>query len=38
MKKRFFFYTYTFHFWPLIALGGRLVVRVLLNLWDMLES
>lgn len=23
--------------WPLIAMGGKLVMRVLLNLWDMIE-
>lgn len=26
-----------FFIWPLIVAGGRLVTRVILNIWDMLE-
>ncbi|GEM_PF-4579504 len=29
---------HTLYFLPLIIMGGRLVVRVILNLWNMLES
>ncbi|MCM8776583.1 MAG: hypothetical protein NC930_09605 [Candidatus Omnitrophica bacterium] len=31
---------YRYHsllFWPLIVMGGRLALRIVLNLWDMLE-
>lgn len=28
----------TFYFLPLIVMGGRLAVRVVLNLWNMIEQ
>lgn len=28
---------HTMFFWPLIVMGGRLVVRVILNIWDVIE-
>ena len=31
-------YGHTMMFWPLIVMGGRLVVRVILNTWDLIES
>ncbi|MBI1977138.1 MAG: hypothetical protein HYS55_00105 [Candidatus Omnitrophica bacterium] len=27
----------TLYFWPLIVAGGRMVVRIMLNLWNMVE-
>ncbi len=27
----------TLYFWPLIVMGGRLVVKVVLNVWNLLE-
>lgn len=32
--KRF----HTLYFWPLIIAGARLGIRVVLNLWQMIES
>jgi len=31
-------FTRSLMFWPLIVAGGRLVFRVVFNLWDMIES
>ena len=28
---------HTLYFWPLIVMGGRLVAKVVLNLWNMIE-
>jgi hypothetical protein len=28
----------TFLFWPLIVAGGRLVFRMVFNVWDMIEG
>ena len=27
----------TLYFWPLIVMGGRLVAKVVLNLWNLVE-
>ncbi len=31
-------YGHTMMFWPLIVAGGQLVVRVILNAWNMIEG
>ena len=31
-------YSICLYFWPLIILAGRLAVRAVLNLWNMIES
>jgi len=28
---------HTLFFWPLFVLGGRVVARVVMNLWDLIE-
>lgn len=41
MKKSFRFLSYHAHtlmFWPLLILGGKLAVRVVMNLWHMIEQ
>jgi len=39
-KKCHFWQTgmcYALHFWPLIVMGGRIVAKVILNIWNLVE-
>jgi len=38
MNSRNFRVWHTLLFWPLIIMGARLGVRIVLNLWNMIES
>lgn len=37
-KMKSVYYGHTFFFIPLIIMGGRLAIRIIMNTWNMIES